>query len=264
MIRRICMLMSLMLAPLAVVVSASPATATCGSVKASLKTVNETCATSGSVIGASDIVRNAGPKPVLYPECGVKVGSICGRNLTCTNSDDNPGVLYSVTIAGTPAGRVCIGELDPQAAQVITVGDILRAMRRLSWPASRLVIQPPDGLTLVNFDTNFYTPDTAAVTRRVTLLGQPITIEATPSEFTWRFGDGQSRSTTIPGRAYPSLDVTHNYLRKGSYQVSLATTYSGRFRIGGGAWQSIPGTVTVNGAAQPLRAIEAQPKLVGY
>ncbi|WP_435771856.1 hypothetical protein [Nocardioides sp. SYSU DS0651] len=137
-------------------------------------------------------------------------------------------------------------------------------MRRLDWPASRLVIQPPDGLTLVNFDTNFYTTSTEPITRQVTLLGQPITIEATPAEYVWHFDDGASLRTTEPGAPYPELAVTHNYTRTGTYRPSLDTVYSGRFRVGGGPWRTIPGTVTVDGPAQRLRAIEAQPKLVGY
>lgn len=137
-------------------------------------------------------------------------------------------------------------------------------MRALNWPASTLVVQPPDGLTLVNFDTNFYTTSTEPVTRQVTLLGQRITIEATPSEYQWQFGDGQSLASAEPGAAYPALTITHNYRRKGTYRPQLDTVYSGRFRVGNGPWQDIPGTHTVVGAPEDLRAIEAQPKLVGY
>lgn len=154
---------------------------------------------------------------------------------------------------------------DPQdAGPVLTVGLIRRAFAELPLPAGELVIQPPDGLTLVNFDTNFYTTSTRPIRRTVTLLGQRVTLEATPATFHWDFDDGGSLSTSKPGAPYPRLDVTHNYLRAGTYRPSLSTTYSGRFRVGGGAWQQIPGTVTIDGAGQALRAIEAEPRLVGY
>lgn len=160
------------------------------------------------------------------------------------------------------AAGFCAGaEREPET---VTVGDVRNAFARLDLPAATLVIQPPDGLTLVNFDTNFYTTSTRPITRTVTLLGQRVTIEATPAEFHWSFGDGGAVTTTDPGAPYPDLTVTHNYLQTGTYRPSLATTFTGRFRVGGGAWQQIPGTVTIDGNGQAVRAIEAQPKLVGY
>ncbi|MFW6869319.1 PKD domain-containing protein [Nocardioides sp. CPCC 206347] len=148
--------------------------------------------------------------------------------------------------------------------EVLTVSIVRTAFAELKLPAAKLVIQPPDGLTLVNFDTNFYTTSTRPISRTVTLLGQQVTLEATPAEFHWIFGDGQSLATSEPGAPYPDLTITHNYLRTGTYQPSLDTVFTGRFRVGGGPWRQIPGTVTINGAGQALRAIEAQPKLVGY
>jgi len=153
---------------------------------------------------------------------------------------------------------------DGTETPTLTLADVQKAFAELPLPAGTLVIQPPDGLTLVNFKTNFYTTSTAPITTTVTLLEQSVTLEATPTTFTWYFGDGESTSTTEPGAPYPRLTVTHDYRRKGDYGPSLSTTYTGRFRVGGGAWQAIPGTVTIDGAAQALRAIEAKPKLVGY
>ncbi|KRC48908.1 hypothetical protein ASE19_18530 [Nocardioides sp. Root79] len=162
-----------------------------------------------------------------------------------------------------PVSVYFCAEADPETP-VVTIGLIRRAFAELQLPASTLVIQPPDGLTLVNFDTNFYTTSTRPISRTVTLLGQRVTLEATPSTFHWTFGDGERLSTSKPGAPYPDLTVTHNYLRKGTYRPSLATTYTGRYRVGGGPWRTIPGTVTIDGTGQPLRAIEAQPKLVSY
>ena len=146
----------------------------------------------------------------------------------------------------------------------LTLADVQEAFAELKLDPGTLVIQPPDGLTLVNFKTNFYTTTTTPTTLTVTLLDQPVTIEATPATYTWYFGDGQTTHTTEPGAAYPDLTITHEYLHKGDYRPSLSTTYTGRYKIGDGAWQTIPDTVTIDGPTQPLRAIEAQPKLVGY
>lgn len=151
-----------------------------------------------------------------------------------------------------------------EPAPALTIGAIRRAFAELPLPAGELVIQPPDGLTLVNFDTNFYTTSTEPITSTATLLGQQVTLEATPAEYQWDFGDGDALTTTEPGAAYPALRITHSYLSTGTYQPNLDTTYTGRYRVGGGPWLQIPGTVTIDGTGQDLRAIEAQPKLVGY
>ena len=150
------------------------------------------------------------------------------------------------------------------ATPALTTGHVRRAFAELRLPAGEMVVQPPDGLTLVNFDTNFYTTTTEPITRTVRLLGRRVILEANPSRYTWTFGDGQSLTTTDPGAPYPRLTITHNYLRTGTYRPTLATTYTGRFRVGNGPWRQIPGTVTIDGTGQPLRAIEAEPKLVSY
>lgn len=245
-----------------VVAQPADARAPCNT-QANLRNARQTCEHAGAAALPAH-VGATGPRVFLYPMCAVKVGPVCGRNLTCTTATGKPGVFYAVTVNGEPSGRRCIGDAEANGAGIVTPGQVLEAMRRLDWPASPLVIQPPDGLTLVNFETNFYTTGTSAVTRVVTLLGQRITIEATPSEYHWAFGDGESLASAEPGAAYPALTITHTYLRTGTYAASLDTTYSGRYRVGNGAWQDIPGTVTVQGAPESLRAIEAQPKLVGH
>lgn len=173
----------------------------------------------------------------------------------CASADQAAGQILNLTYC--PASQT-------YAEPVLTTGLLRRAFAELPLPAGELVVQPPDGITLVNFDTNFYTTSTRPIARTVTLLGQRVTLEATPARFHWDFDDGRTLSTDDPGAPYPRLDVTHNYLRTGTYRPSLSTTYTGRFRVGGGAWQEIPGTVRIDGTGEALRAIEAEPKLVGY
>ena len=124
-------------------------------------------------------------------------------------------------------------------------------------------MQPPNGRTLVNFDTNFYT-DTRAFDRTVTLLGQRVDLHIVPSQFGWRFGDGESLATDEPGAPYPDLDVTHRYLKKGQVAPSVDTTYTATFRVNGGPWRDVPGSVTIAGAPVDLQVLTATPTLVGY
>jgi hypothetical protein len=155
----------------------------------------------------------------------------------------------------------CSGDEEERS---LTAEDVRRAFAELALPAGTLSIQPPDGLTLVNFETNFYTTSTAPISTTVTLLGHQVTLEATPARFGWHFGDGETTTTTEPGAPYPDLSITHRYRRTGEYHPRLSTTYTGRYRIGTGPWQTIPGTVTIDGPAHQLRAIEADPQLVGH
>ncbi len=144
----------------------------------------------------------------------------------------------------------------------LTSGMVAAAFARIPLPPSQLIVQPPNGRTLVNFDTNFYT-ETEPFTRSVTLLGQQVELSIVPSSFAWRFGDGKSETTSSPGSAYPDLEITHNYLRRGRVTPSVDTTYTATYRVNGGGWQPVPGTVTIAGDEVPLRVVTARPQLVG-
>jgi hypothetical protein len=146
---------------------------------------------------------------------------------------------------------------------VITPGIVAAAFGQIPLPGSVLEVQPPNGRTLVNFDTNFYT-DTTAFDRTMTLLSQRIDFHIVPSAFGWHFGDGESTTTDEPGSPYPKLDVTHTYLTKGPVAPSVDTTYTATYRVNGGPWRDVPGSVTIAGAPVQLEVLTATPVLVGY
>jgi hypothetical protein len=191
----------------------------------------------------------------------------CVKGDPCT-IDGHQGFLYNVYEDGAKdplPWQACLTDQEAQQIGGLTPGFVQRAYRRLTWPASDLVVQPPKGKTLVNFDTNFYTSNTDPTTQSVTLLGQRVTIEATPTSYTWHFGGDEAPvTTTDPGAPYPDLQVTHRYSRVGDVRPSVDTTYSGRYRVGNGDWQTIPDTLTVPGAAVDLQVVSATPHLVGY
>ena len=115
----------------------------------------------------------------------------------------------------------------------------------------------------MNFETNFYT-EREEFTRLVRLLGQRVELRITPSRFTWHFDDGETMTTSTPGAPYPKLEITHDYLDKGGVSPRVDTTYTAVFRVGGGGWQPVPGSVTIPGASVALDVVEASPVLVGY
>jgi hypothetical protein len=138
---------------------------------------------------------------------------------------------------------------------------VLAESRNVAFPGLTVKVQPV-GRTLVNLETIVYTDQSRVSTARVTLLGFPVEVEATPMSYLWRFGDGASLSTTTPGKPYPAKEITHKYLRKGSVGLTLTTNYAARFRVAGGAWQYVDGTVPITGPATPLLVREAVPVLV--
>jgi hypothetical protein len=203
----------------------------------------------------------------IRPACEVGGRALCSEPARC-NIEGHEGLLYNVYEDAAPDPldwQACLTEQEAKRLGGLTPAMIEHAFQRLAWPASELVVQPPKGRTLVNFDTNFYTTNTRPSTRTVTLIGQTVTIEATPTQYTWHFGttDGDL-TTTDSGAAYPDLRVTHHYTHVGSVTPSVDTTYSGRFRVGTGSWQTIPDTLTVPGASVGLQVVSATPHLVGY
>lgn len=163
----------------------------------------------------------------------------------------------------TDYGYSCPEEAEAAEPIEITNAMVARAFKRIPLPESQLVVQPPGGETLVNFATNFYT-EAEPFERSVTLVGQRVDLRIWPSRFGWSFGDGTDTSTTEPGAAYPDLEITHEYTTAGEVGPSVDTTYSAEFRVNGGAWEPVIGTVTMAGQPVGLQVRTASPTLVGY
>ena len=186
-------------------------------------------------------------------------GGIHRDNLVCSSGDES-GLWHDVFMDGTDVGDVCVPDRDVDQVNIAQL--VIRQFKRMKWPASELVVQPPGGKTLVNFKTNFFTRDNQAIDQTITVANRSVEIRAVPTSYTFHFGDGTSTTTAQPGRPHPDLDITHEYARTGSVVVSLDTTYSGEYRIGDGDWVAIPDTLTVTGEGQDLEVLEAVPQLV--
>ena len=173
------------------------------------------------------------------------------------------GINWSPGCLPDQAQPVAAPPAPPQPPQVtVTPGMVQQAFQQIPLPPSVLRIQPPDGETLVNFETNFYT-DAAAFDRSVTLLGQSVDLRLYPVAYTWVHGDGTSATGDDPGAPYPDLRVTHVYEHKGRVTPRVDVTWAADYRLPGTPWRPVDGTVTVPGTPQPLRVLEAQPNLVG-
>lgn len=207
--------------------------------------------------------------------CRETQGGLCFNPEPC----DAPPESFRYLVERSPvgqerwreAGYACLTD-PPDTPPEVDLTLVLTQWRSLTWPAATMVIQPPDGETLVNLDTIFYTTSTQPVPQTVTLLGQTVEIEATPTSYTWHWTTGDDNATTAdrtphttsdPGAAHPHATITHRYTTaRTTVHPSVDITYQGRYRVNGGPWQTIPEPRTITGTPSPLTILEATPTLV--
>ena len=162
---------------------------------------------------------------------------------------------------------------DPWTAWTFVIGwscpqDVLPTFtnadfRRLPLAPPTIGAQPDTGRVLVNLPVVTMTDPTPQLL--VTdLLGYDIEVDATPTSYSWDYGDGTPLLiTTSPGRPYPNHDVAHSYTRAGSYRITLTVTYSGRYRLAGTTrWLPVAGTASTTATSPPIIAEEAPSRLV--
>jgi hypothetical protein len=197
---------------------------------------------------------------VSHPYCLAGGSATCEEFAECEDGTTMVQVTY-VTTGGDVLyqGQHCASD----ATAEVTGGMVLNALRRLPLPPSDLIVQPPNGRTLVYFDTNFYTEATP-LDRTLRLLGQRVDLRIWPSSYEWNFGDGEAIATESAGAPYPDLEITHSYTTKGQVGPAVDTTYAAEFRVNAGPWRPVPGTVTIPGDTVALEVVEATPTLVGY
>ena len=193
------------------------------------------------------------------------VDAECLAAQTCSDPLERRFRLWGQTRAGEwqTLTEGCFGGTPEEyVPPEVTPGNVLSALRRVGLPSLTVQTQPADE-TLVNFDTIFFV-EPEAVSVDLTILGQAVDVLATPAGYQWSFGDGAGMSSSSPGAPYPSTEITHRYSDAHvTMQPSVTVSYTARFRVGGGAWQDIDGTVTSPGPGTSLLISEATPLLSG-
>lgn len=233
---------------------------------------NSSAPASPSVGGGShDAVRQE-----IAPPCGPSAPTGCRPTEICAPDSGSPtGWTATVWSEATgPSGAHTIGlELRPcepsEAAAPSLPALVLRAFQAVPLPEATLSIQPPGGKTLVGLETILST-EAAPFTRRVTLLGQQVDLRIRARSFTWTHGDATSQTTDWAGKTWsddqPDIGryITHTYEHTGEVQPAVRVVWEADYRVGGGAWQPVNGTVTRQGSPATLRVVEAEPVLNGY
>jgi len=229
------------------------------------------CAQPGVVWAQAD--EGDGETTTEAGDSGLEVGS---SDNAVQQGDAQPGTTETSSDPGPPPashtggviGR-CLGSpttcIDEPASAASAALLVRRAFKRVPLPAARLVVQPPGGKTLVNFETIFST-EAAPFKRTVRLLGHEVVLKIRPSSFSWHFGDdSEPLSTTDGGRRYQRglpMDsyITHEYTHANvTVHPRVDTTYSAEYSVDGQPFQPVIGTVTIDGAPVSLRVVEARP-----
>ena len=131
---------------------------------------------------------------------------------------------------------------------VVTSSDVSKVMAN----GSGITRQPPGAKALVSKIVIVYTSGDSQ-TMETQVGGTPVTIVATPASYTWDWGDGTTTTTKDPGAAYPNHTVFHKYSHTAdNVVISLTTTWSATYSIGGGPAQPISGTLTTTDTSNPF------------
>ncbi len=159
-------------------------------------------------------------------------------------------------------GSTCYGpgaQAPPRPA--VTVELVRSAFARTPFKRPVVVVQPPDGVTLIRLDTFFQASFPGAGygmgdIHTVTLLGRSVRIRVSSAGYRWDFGDGSPvLSTSSAGGPWPDGDVRHAYTRPGEYTIQAKAVYRGEYSVDGGSWSPVDSTVTL--AAPSVRLIVA-------
>lgn len=168
-------------------------------------------------------------------------------------------------------GSTCFPELVP-GKTTLGMEQILAAFHDTKFALPQLVIQPKGDVTLVNLATFYelrwpqagFQPGEVDAVDPARMLGYRVDIRPGLKSVVYHFGDGTSFGpTSSMGGPYPTGDVVKTYTRSGTFQVYAEAVYTGQFRVAGGPWLDIPGTVRILGTAVALQVKTATSRLYG-
>jgi hypothetical protein len=95
------------------------------------------------------------------------------------------------------------------------------------------------------------------------LAGRSVSIMAT-AQWHWLWGDGQAEWKAVPGAAYPSTQITHQYRKVGLYVVQVQTVWSATYTVSGLGTYPVSGDVVTQEAQFEVPVSTAQTALVPW
>lgn len=167
-------------------------------------------------------------------------GSGGGSSASASPADHHEGPCACLKDGTAPPGMT-------QGEGLVTLSDIAHFR-----PDPRYQRMEPDGWVVVGLPANIYSiVDTHIVPGE--LLGQSADVRFTPVAWTWDYGDGTSATLPTKGatwaahglREFDATPTSHIYRQSGSYTIRLSVVYRAEYRIAGGPFVPIAGTLTL-------------------
>jgi hypothetical protein len=192
-------------------------------------------------------------------------GAGTGTDAATGDDSDDPSTPATPKDPCSTAGITCLGASGFDA----TYPDVGMSDLASFYPARPTVAGEPNGWAVIGLDANFVA-SAKAHTASGPLLGVQADVRFTPVTFRWGYGDGIRSTTTTGGRTWKALGVpefsptatSHIYAKSGTYALDVAVIYTAQFRVGGGAWRDIPGTLSLSAPTSTVVAGDAATVLV--
>lgn len=130
-------------------------------------------------------------------------------------------------------------------------------------PAIKIGVNPAPGLVALPSWFWIEGYDGVPITASRSLAGVTVEVQITPTSYRWSFGDGAKLEATSLGRPYPATsDIRHTYEQSslaagGKFTVTVELTFSARYRVSGGAWQSLDPISRSFTSAYPVQQLQS-------
>ncbi len=143
---------------------------------------------------------------------------------------------------------------------------VSRETKRIRVDAGQVTTDAIKPNTITNAWTNFYLTGSdgdGVIRKKVKVLDEPVTVELTPKQWRYTYGDGNARISRTPGKMLPTkadvweteTSTSHQYRKRGTYTVDATVTYTGRYSLDNGkTWDTIPGTLDIKAKPLNIRA----------
>ena len=192
-----------------------------------------------------------------------------GAGLPCKHavtSCPRGSLLYRVGFGRTPTtvatiGSVCWGSGEPVTRRAVESRLSDQVLKYV--PALKPGFNPAGG-SITSIPVIFWTGQpTSFRPPAFSITGHTVTIDATPT-WRWSWADGSSQWKSVPGAAYPSRQITHQYRSPGTYAVGVTTVWSAEYTVAGVGTFAVDGEVIRQSKSLSVPVRSAQTVLVTH
>lgn len=221
--------------------------------------------------GCTNALRAAGVCDVTTESAGssVVIRGSSGQNRTGTTDDGAREPYGTRTEADQGESDVCTSPLNRCETYEVVMRQEATLTDVASFAPTLAPLAPePEGIGVVGLPVNVVA--TAAThTRTGELFDLPVTVRFRPLSFTFDYGDGATRTSSVGGATWARLgvppftatDTSHAYRARGVYTVTAGVHYAADVDFGTG-WIPVDGVLTVPAGATTVEILEARTALV--